>query len=88
MNKLSVAFVVAATVAYLYMPNQQSVSLFQNVNESDIEKAFIDFIAKYGRSYASKTELPARYEAFKQNYLTIQNHNSKGSKHIFSLAIN
>ena len=39
--------------------------------------AFADFIARFGRSYASKTEVDARFEIFAENYDDIQAHNER-----------
>jgi len=39
--------------------------------------AFADFIARFGRSYASKTEVDARFEIFAENYDGIQAHNER-----------
>ena len=54
-------------VAYITMPSlTPGTSLF--LQPSDAEHAFIQFIAKYGKSYAAKSELPKRFEAFQKNY--------------------
>ena len=42
---------------------------------SELHLAFADFIARYGRSYASKTEVDTRFEIFAANYNNIKVHN-------------
>ena len=37
----------------------------------------MQFIAKYGKSYTSKNDLPSRYQLFKQRYQLVQSYNSK-----------
>ena len=52
-------FAIAATTPY-----STHGSNLLNSSNPEIEQAFIQFIAKYGKSYASKDELPLRYEQF------------------------
>ena len=47
----------------------------------------MQFLAKYGKSYTSKNELPSRYQIFKQRYQLVQSFNSK-SDATSKLAIN
>ena len=37
----------------------------------------MQYIAKYGKTYASKEEYPQRFETFKQNYQMVKSHNLK-----------
>ena len=46
-----------------------------NIHEKQI--AFADFIARHGRSYASRTELDTRFEIFAKNYDEMQAHNEQ-----------
>ena len=71
---------VAAAALALYsmeFSGNMSTTLLQNINEKEIESEFVQFIAKYGKSYSSKSEIPARYQIFKDRYLLVQSHNSK-----------
>ena len=61
--------------------------LFAKSDSAVIEQAFIQFIAKYGRAYASKYELPERYKVFKKNYDMIMAHNSR-SDVTFKMGLN
>jgi hypothetical protein len=64
--------VAAATVALLLsidsVPNTLNMKMTE---EPELEKAFISFIAKYGKQYASKVELSKKYENFKRNYMMV-----------------
>ncbi len=50
------------------------------VEFDDKRAAFADFLATYGRSYASKSEIDIRYSIFSKNYEHIQNHNSSPNR--------
>lgn len=56
--------------------HQQKLFLASD-SEQAIQQAFIDFLARYGRSYASKSEAGTRYQAFRENYLAIQKHEGR-----------
>ena len=43
------------------------------------QAAFAEFIARFGRSYASKEHAETRFEIFSENYDAIQAHNEKGT---------
>jgi hypothetical protein len=49
--------------------------------------AFIQFIAKFGKSYSSKEEIPRRFDNFKRAYKMIEVHNAREDAS-FTLAIN
>ncbi len=72
-----------AIVGYLCLssvPQPSDINLFATNNseiQSEIEQAFISYIAKYGRSYASKAEIPARFAKFSENYMMIKAHNNR-----------
>lgn len=46
------------------------------ISKAQIMDAYMEFIAVYGRSYASRDEIDQRYDVFEQNYLEIIEHNS------------
>jgi len=74
---------VAATVAlYALVQTAPSLNLMAS---SDAE--FIKFIAKYGKSYATKTEHQRRAEIFAKNLKAINEHNAKADK-TYTLGIN
>jgi hypothetical protein len=37
----------------------------------------VQFIAKYGKTYASKTDMGTRFDIFSENYDIIKQHNSQ-----------
>jgi hypothetical protein len=58
-----VGTVCAAVLATLQMiPMNSGTKLFSAGSDVEVEKAFINYIATYGRSYSSKSEIPVRFE--------------------------
>jgi hypothetical protein len=58
-----VGTVCAAVLATLQLiPINSGTELFSVGSDIEVEKAFINYIATYGRSYASKSEIPLRFE--------------------------
>ncbi|CAK9099301.1 Senescence-specific cysteine protease SAG39 (Cysteine proteinase SAG39) (Protein SENESCENCE-ASSOCIATED GENE 39), partial [Durusdinium trenchii] len=53
--------------------------------ESDVSKAFEDFIAKFEKSYATKEERQKRFEIFTENMGHIEKHNAAG--HNYQLGV-
>ncbi len=37
-------------------------------SDREIEEAFVQYIAKYGKAYATKSEVPIRFESFAKTY--------------------
>lgn len=66
---------------------KEGKSFFAKSENAEVEQAFIQFIAKYGRSYASKHELPERFKIFQKNYETIMAHNTR-SDVSFKMGVN
>lgn len=52
-------------------------SFRSDLNEK--QAAFAEFIARHGRSYASKDHAESRFEIFSENYDAIKAHNEKGT---------
>lgn len=88
--KLVVAGTVALTAAviasvYLYQSEPKSnFAFYQDMGEK--ETAFLNFLARYGKTYASKTDLTGRFEVFSKNYDAVQAHNAVSER--FSMGIN
>lgn len=82
--KLVIAGTVALTAAViatvcLYQSEPKSAfAFYQNMGEK--ETAFLHFLARYGKTYASKTDLTGRFEVFSKNYDAIQAHNADGDR--------
>ena len=49
--------------------NQGAMSLMEN---KEIEEAFVQYIARYGKTYATKAEVTRRFENFAQSYKIVQ----------------
>lgn len=83
------AALLLGTTTNIYSPqNLFSVSPRDPALQKEIEREFVNFIAKYGKSYASKSEVPQRFELFAQNYMLIKEHNAKGEAVTFTMAMN
>eukprot|EP00347_Sterkiella_histriomuscorum_P022988 403336383 len=55
--------------------------------EKHIQREFVEFAARYGKTYASRDHHQSKYETFKENYLKIQEHNQKPNKS-YELGVN
>lgn len=70
-KKLIIVGTVAAVCAVATLFSANSAPIGNSINLSaniEIEQAFIQYIAKYGKSYSSKDEVPMRFEAFAENF--------------------
>jgi C1A family cysteine protease len=63
---------------------QRGMSLAEN---KEIEETFIQYIARYGKSYAFKEEVSKRFEIFSRTYKMIQMHNQREDK-TFEMGLN
>ncbi len=57
------------------------------MENKEIEEAFVQYIAKYGKTYASKEEVTKRFDNFARSYKIIQKHN-QGSQRSFEMELN
>ena len=61
-------------LAALYSPNASNAStnfLEVATGEEEVMKAYVNFIAAYGKQYGSKANASKKYEVFKENYRKI-----------------
>ena len=70
---------LAATVA-LYNMSAETTSLYQTETFSVAEHQFMEFVAKYGRTYGTKAEYQFRLNEFTQRLSEIEAHNSKNGE--------
>lgn len=69
----------------------EEASLLSNdayISEEEFEREFMNFVAKYGKSYYNSFEFNDRYEIFRDNYQQIVNHNVDEEEYGFSLGVN
>ena len=74
---------VAAAVAYLYttLPlngSENQSTLFLGIDdplENEVKNAFVKYVAKWGKSYATHDSHNSKYKVFKSNYLKVKQHN-------------
>ncbi|CDW81043.1 cysteine protease [Stylonychia lemnae] len=59
------------------MEAQNFLQIDNKESEHHIQKEFIAFIAKFGKTYSSKDAHQTKYEVFKQNYKKMQEHNDQ-----------
>ncbi len=56
-------------------------------NNPEVEQAYVEFLAKFGKQYASKDEIFRGYNNFAKNYELVRRHNSKESR-LFDMELN
>lgn len=90
--KIVIAGTVALTAAALCMLqiNQNAQPKFMQFYGDSVheekQQAFMQFLAKYGKTYASKSDMGSRFEIFSANYDKIQAHNSQSDA--FKMGVN
>lgn len=52
--------------------DEKALKMFDGDTNSEVMKAYVNFIAEYGRTYADRAETARRYRNFKSNYETVQ----------------
>lgn len=52
-------------------------ALFASATCITVESAFMNFVARFSRSYSSKEERETRFAAFKRTFELVEAHNSK-----------
>jgi hypothetical protein len=57
------------------------------VENKEIEEAFVQYIARYGKTYASKEEVTKRFDNFAKSYKIVQKHN-QGTERSFEMELN
>lgn len=55
----------------------KDMTLIGESASSSKQEAFMNFLAKYGRSYASKHDMTSKFTVFSENYDKIEEHNAK-----------
>ena len=87
-SKQVLAIVGVCMGAFYFMqtpiPKNAGLSLFES---GEIERAFVEHIAKYGRVMTDKKDVQKRFEIFRKNYVTIMTHNEKAGV-TFKMGIN
>ena len=78
---------VAATVTLFALTYRtpKAVTMYQNSSEEEVE--FLQFIAKYGKSYTAKAQHESRYKAFRENMQRIREENAR-EENAYTLGVN
>lgn len=53
---------------------ENNLRIFENDKNSEIMKAYVNFISEMGRTYTDKAETARRYRIFKNNYQALDSH--------------
>ena len=93
LKAMAVVGTVCAAVLMLTVPSQHPMNLFTSTGrdpalQKELEHEFVKFLATHGKSYASKSEIPTRFEKFAQNYMMVKEHNARGDQVSFKMAVN
>ena len=81
---MACVFLAIATIT----PYLTQGTKFLDSSDPEIQQALIQFIARHGKSYASKDELPLRYELFSKMYNMVKTHNALENNTSFKMEIN
>jgi hypothetical protein len=85
-GKLVVVGTVAAVcgLAALFSGNQvaSSVNLIslQSGYAPEVEQAYLEHLAKYGKQFASRDDVPSRFSTFAKNYELVKKHNANANR--------
>ena len=93
LQSLSLGAIALAVVGFalINMSSSSDNSMFLSQKLDNSEKSFIEYIAKFGKSYKSKEEYNYRLSIFEKNYAEVMHHNllqstqesySKGLTHL------
>ena len=64
----------------------ESVQLFGPSIASEKQQAFLDFIMRFGKTYATKSDMDSRFSVFSVNFDKVADHNAQQKG--FSMEIN
>jgi C1A family cysteine protease len=65
---------VAVAALCLGQHRAEEIRFYGEISEK--QAAFMQFIAKYGKTYAAKSDMGSRFQTFSANYDRVQAHNS------------
>ena len=88
----SVIVAIGACLGALYYLQAQQLPVGKNsglelFESGEMERAFVDHLAKYGKVMTDKKEVQKRYQVFRENYAMIKAHNEKPGV-TFKMALN
>ena len=77
MKSTAVAAAVAAIAGLAVYSQDASTNLFSSADP--VEKAYLEYLSKNGKSYGTKEEYQLRLETFRKNMLFVEQHNSQNA---------
>jgi hypothetical protein len=92
-GKLVVVGTVAAVcgLAAIFSGSQSvsSVNLLslQTGYSPEVEQAYLEYLAKYGKQYANRNEFPPLFENFAKNFEIVKKHNAKADR-LYDMELN
>ena len=86
---LATIFIASLSVCYRKVDVEAfALSAYEDDMSSQAMTEYLNFIAKYGKAYASKVETANKYRNFKNNYMRVMEHNKNAHVVPFLLEIN
>ena len=76
---------VAAALLVLSTSTRNPVTFFEHA-DSEKQLAFMQFLARYGKTYATKSDVNSRFDVFSRNYDLIKSHNEQNTH--FQMEVN
>jgi hypothetical protein len=92
-GKLVVVGTVAAVcgLAAIFSGSQSvsSVNLLslQTGYSPEVEQAYLEYLAKYGKQYANRNDVPTHFENFAKSYEIVKRHNAKADR-LYDMELN
>lgn len=90
--KLVLAGTIALTAAAIGImclqkgSSSEEIRFYGDSQHSEKQAAFMQFLAKYGKTYATKSDLSSRFQIFSENFDRVKEHNNQAEK--FTMGIN
>lgn len=83
-------FGLAGLAAFCALSGPGPIQGTQFLQEEDPEimRAYVNFVAEYGRAYSSKKHAGEKFEVFKRNYEAIKEHNKHEGALPYAMAVN
>jgi hypothetical protein len=68
---------IAAVFSSQSTPSSVNLVSLQTGYSAEVEQAYVEYLAKYGKQFASRNDIPTSMEKFAKNYEIVKKHNAK-----------
>lgn len=68
--------------------DERALKIFNDDTNSEVMKAYVNFIAEYGKTYVDRTETARKYRNFKNNYQVLQKFKTHENHMPFKITLN